>query len=159
MFHFFPAPIPPCWTVPPSQKPGGRSSSVVLMVGQVLEKAKVLRPEVQTKSQKFTVWLRRVLELPRLWFSVEPNFYTPGSTNIAGWKMDPFGGVLLYTQKKTWGYSSQLCDRLPEGTFPLCTSYIFNNHKHPMILIAIVTSCDGFLQKGTANYSKGISCI
>ncbi len=43
----------------------------------------------------------------------DSKIYTPGSTNIAGWKMDPKWRCISYWK---WGYSSQLCDRLPEST-------------------------------------------
>ena len=41
--------------------------------------------------------------------------YTPGSSNTAGWKMDPDWRCISY---RKWGYSSQLCySSLPEGSY------------------------------------------
>ena len=44
--------------------------------------------------------------------------YTPGSTSITGWKMDPD----WYISYWKWAYSSQLCDELPEGSWSIATS-------------------------------------
>ena len=64
----------------------------------------------ETGLQKHLIYQRVQKELQWNWLN-----YTPGSTNIAGWKIDPLIESMYFLWDK-WGiFQISLCDRLPEG--------------------------------------------
>ncbi len=63
----------------------------------------------------------------------EKTYYTPGSSNIAGWKMDQEWVDVFPIEK--WDYSSQLCLLKPEGNQYLTNVITANFFGEPIFFV------------------------